>query len=186
MQYYTAKGDTGTTRLFDCPQGVRLFKGDGVFEVLGGVDELNCFVGWCRAVAERSSFQDGARTEFLEALETVQKDLFIIQAELGGAPPRLSKEKVRRLETDIERFANGFPKIQSFVIPGATELGAILDVSRTVARRVERLYIREKQPNALEETTIAAYLNRTSSLLYVLARYANHAHGVSETAPSYA
>lgn len=185
MKYYTAKGDNGTTKLFNCPQGVRLSKGAGIFEVLGGVDELGCFVGWCRAVAERSSFEGRARAEFLEALRIVQEDLFIVQAQLGGAPFRLSKEKITRLETAIDRFANGFPKIHSFVIPGASELGALLDVSRTVARRVERLYIREKPQNRLEDISIAAYLNRTSSLLYVLARYANHAHGVPELAPLY-
>lgn len=185
MKYYTAKGDGGTTRLFNCPQGVRLSKGDGIFEVLGGVDELNCFIGWCRAVAERSSFQGAKRAEFLEVLKMVQEDLFIIQAELGGGTKYLTGEKIKRLEKHIAQFADEFPTIHSFVIPGATELGALLDVSRTVARRVERLYIREKQQNGPKNISIAAYLNRTSSLLYSLARYANHAHGASEGTPTY-
>lgn len=185
MHYYTAKGDKGTTKLFSCPQGVRLSKADGVFEVLGGVDELNCLVGWCRAVAERSSFEGAKRAEFLNTLFTVQEDLFILQAELGGGDMFLSKEKIARLETDIEHFAEGFPQIHSFVIPGATELGALLDVSRTIARRIERMYIRERRQDSLADTRIVAYLNRLSSLLYVLARYANHIHGASEKAPSY-
>lgn len=185
MKYYTAKGDKGTTKLFSCPQGVRISKGDSVFEVLGGVDELNSFVGWCHAVAERSSFDGAKRKEFLEALRTLQEDLFIIQAQLGGGTVPLPMSKVARMEATIELFANAFPKIHSFVIPGATELSALLDVSRTIARRVERSYIRGKRERKAAEDTIEPYLNRASSLLYVLARYANHAHGVSECAPAY-
>jgi len=208
MKYYTAKGDVGTTKLFNCPQGVRLSKGSGIFEVLGGVDELNCFVGWCRAVAERSSFQGAKRAEFLDILFAVQEDLFILQAELGGGATRLSGEKIRQLEKTIAQFADGFPVIHSFIIPGATELGALLDVSRAVARRVERLYVREieergatcsrrlrniksaernkeKRQSGHNDATVVAYLNRMSSLLFVLARYANHAHGAMEKNPTY-
>src|SRR3989344_1931638 len=189
MKYYTAKGDGGTTRLFNCPQGARLSKGDIIFEVLGGVDELNSFVGWCRAVAKRSSLQEAKRTKFLDTLLFIQEDLFIIQAELGGGTTRLSEEKVRRLEDAIERFSGGFPAIHSFVIPGATELGGLLDVSRAIARRVERTYYKaaagKRRGTRRESTPIGSYLNRLSSLLYVLARYANHAHGAAEKNPSY-
>ena len=185
MHYYTAKGDGGTTKLFSCPQGVRISKGDSIFDVLGGVDELNSFVGWCRAVAERSSLDGEKRGEFLEALRTLQEDLFIIQARLGGGAIPLSMTKVSRMELTIELFAGNFPQVRSFVIPGATELSALLDVSRTVARRVERMYIRGMQKVEDADGAIGPYLNRASSLLYVLARYANHAHGVPECAPSY-
>jgi cob(I)alamin adenosyltransferase len=189
MRYYTTKGDSGATKLFNCPQGVRISKGSDIFEVLGGVDELNSLIGWCRAVAERSSFQGASREEFLDALLVVQEDLFVMQAELGGSALHLTEEKVRRVEGVIARFAGEFPAVHSFVIPGATELGALLDVSRTIARRVERLYIRaekEARQSKFGSAPVAAYLNRLSSLLYVLARYANHAHGVLEKVPSYA
>lgn len=188
MHYYTTKGDGGTTKLFNCPQGVRLSKSDGVFEVLGGVDELNSFIGWCRAVAERSSFHGAKRTEFLDALLAAQEGLFILQAKLGGGDKPFSDEKVKQIEQDIARFADGFPMIHSFTIPGATELGALLDVSRAIARRVERLYVREKEKrqSGHNDAVVAAYLNRMSSLLFVLARYANHTHGAVEKNPSYA
>ncbi len=185
MKYYTTKGDEGTTRLFNCPLGTRVSKKDGIFEVLGGVDELNCFVGWCRAVASRSDFCHTERATFLTTLSTLQEDLFIIQAELGGGAKRLSATKLQRLEKTIAYFSSQFPAITSFIVPGATELSALLDVSRTVARRVERLFVREKDLFGLTNTVLGAYLNRISSLLYVLARYANHANGEVETTPSY-
>ncbi len=185
MKYYTTKGDKGTTKLFSCPQGVRLSKADGVFEVLGGVDELNSFVGWCKAVAERSSFPCDRRGEFLGALKMLQEDLFGIQAKLGGGGGNLPGGKVEQMEKMIALFAEGFPEIHSFVIPGATELGALLDVARTVARRVERLYIREREEAEAGVDATGKYLNRASSLLYVLARFANHMHGAPESAPTY-
>ena len=185
MKYFTAKGDGGTTKLFTCPQGIHLSKGSGVFEVLGGVDELNSFVGWCRAVVGRSKLRGAKRKALLQTLLSFQEDLFIVQAELGGGEKRLSKEKVEHLEQTIEKYANAFPEIRSFVIPGASELGALLDVTRTIARLVERLYVRVKGEDKLKDSAIGPYLNRASSLLYVLARYANHELGAVENPPSY-
>jgi len=62
----------------------------------------------------------------------------------------------------------------------------VLDVARTLARRAERRLV------ALEEggfRTLSpdtkAYMNRLSSLLFALARLANHAGGVAEENPKY-
>lgn len=188
MKYYTSKGDAGTTTLFSCPKGVRISKGNDVFEVLGGLDELNSFVGLCRATARRASFPKmdaSGRSEFLNLLRAIQEDLFIIQAECAGAVLRLSDAKIKCLEETMKRFAEKFPPILSFVIPGATELGARLDVARAVSRRVERVYIRQKQNDAARNPAVGVYLNRLSSLFYVLARYANHAQDAVEQVPSY-
>lgn len=183
MRYYTAKGDGGSTKLFNCPDGQRISKGDGIFEVLGGVDELNCYVGWAKAVSSRSSFPHGERDEIMSALSEIQENLFIVQAELAGADKQLTESKVAMLEGVIADFADKFPALKSFVIPGASEIGSILDVARAVSRRVERLYVREfgKKQNA----ALSSYLNRLSSVFYVLARYANFAHGAAEKPPEY-
>lgn len=191
MRYYTAKGDKGTTRLFNCPEGTRLSKGEGVFELLGGVDELNSFVGLCRAVAARSGFSgisEKDRKAFTSSLLTIQENLFLIQSELAGAKHSFSKKKAEDAENAIKHFSELFPKIDSFVIPGSTELGGLLDVSRTIARRIERAYVRhhdKAKRNDEGNPSVLTYLNRLSSLLYVLARTANHAHSALEQAPTY-
>lgn len=188
MKYYTGKGDTGTTTLFNCPHGTRLSKGEDVFGILGVLDEFNCIVGLCRSVAERASFPKmdaEGRDDFLRTLFAIQETLFIIQAEIAGAGQRLSKEKVDALERATERFSGLFPEVHSFVIPGATELGARLDIARVTARKVERLFIRQKKQGRTDNPVIGAYLNRLSSLLYCMARYANHAQCASEQPPSY-
>ncbi len=192
MKYYTAKGDTGTTKLLCVQKGERISKGDDVFETLGGLDELNSHLGLCSAVAERASFPGitaELRAKFIGEIGVIQQDLFMIQAELAGSEVTLPPEKLKRIEEDIEYFAGVFPQISSFVLPGKTELAALLDVARTIARRVERGYIRQTQSNDIATisptTNIGAYLNRLSSVLYVLARFAVHAQGEREEVPTY-
>lgn len=171
---------------------MRLKKMDEVFEALGALDELNCLIGLCRIVAARASFRNldaAGRSELLRALRAAQENLFVIQAGLAGAKKVLSAEKVVEIERTIAVCAERFPPVHSFVIPGATELGAQLDIARSVARRAERLYLRHARRRttapAASPSTAGAYLNRLSSLLFVLARLANHAQGVAEETPTY-
>lgn len=182
MRYFTAKGDSGTTKLFDCPPGARVGKDDPVFEALGALDELNSFVGLCRARATREVGTDTA-VDVSRVLLGVQENLFILQAELAGADKNLPPDAVAAMERAIDDIAGKFPPITSFVLPGATDLSALLDICRTLARRAERQAIRQKT-RPLPPLSLS-YLNRLSSLLYVLARYANHALGKSEQFPSY-
>src|SRR5690606_32000105 len=97
--------------------------------------------------------------------------LFIVQAEIAGAPKRVGKAKVTQSELIINTIENLMPPITTFTVAGGTELSAVLDVARTIARRTERrvvgvyeLGIRKEVPNT------KAYLNRLSSLLFALAR----------------
>jgi cob(I)alamin adenosyltransferase len=65
-------------------------------------------------------------------------------------------------------------------------VGAFLDVCRAVARRAERLVIsvNEKENKAIQADTLK-FLNRLSSTLYALARYANYEEGYTERGPLY-
>jgi cob(I)alamin adenosyltransferase len=86
----------------------------------------------------------------------------------------------------VDAIEKELPPIKSFFISGGTELAALFDVSRTMARRAERRVIK-----ALEEESVkigaptSAFLNRLSSLLYALARLSNHKSGIKESAPTY-
>ena len=79
---YTGKGDGGTTKLFDSPQGVRVSKSSPIFEALGMLDELNTLTGWCKVACGTVAFQ-GRLYESI--LREVQDHLFTIQAEVAGA-----------------------------------------------------------------------------------------------------
>lgn len=116
-----------------------------------------------------------------------QQNLFIIQAELAGAEGKtISEEKVKEVEMIVDTAEKEMPPIKSFFIPGATEIGALFDVARTVARRAERRVTAVIDAGDRKiGINSQAYLNRLSSLLYALARLSNHKFGINEEPPSY-
>lgn len=186
---YTGKGDNGTTKLFDCPQGVRLSKSAFVFEVLGTLDELNCSLGFAKMLSKKSNNAitiDKRQTSYEEIIETIQQNLFCIQAELGGGEFHTTRNHIVYLEKIIAEIETLLPPIKSFIVPGGGETGAYLDVLRTIARRAERqlILLRDKKERKVGDMSIT-YLNRLSSALYALARFANLHEGYSEAKPHY-
>ncbi len=182
---YTRKGDSGTTKTLHCDQ--RLSKSSVVAEALGAVDELNSLLGFVKArnTSPALVLVQGRGLKLM--LNHVQQNLFIIQAELAGAAGKtISADKVKKMEEAIDKIEKELPPIKSFFIPGATENGALLDYARTVARRAERRVVKAKEENLTKlSAPTLAYLNRLSSLLYALARLANHQSGITEQAPDY-
>jgi cob(I)alamin adenosyltransferase len=186
---YTRKGDNGTTKLFNCPQSERLSKSIVVFEALGALDELNCSLGFAVALAKKSQYtlkMSGQKTEYVTILEHLQNTLFIIQAELGGANKHPSKADVDFAEFIVAEIEKVLPPVTSFIVPGGGETGAYLDICRTIARRAERSVIKvlEEDKQFVGEITLQ-FLNRLSSALYALARFANYQGGFLEHPPSY-
>ena len=59
--------------------------------------------------------------------------------------------------------------------------GAALDVSRAVTRRAERIVARLIHQGECENIEVLRYLNRLSSLLFVLARYEETVSGLKQT-----
>ncbi len=197
---YTGKGDGGTTKVFGCDQQ-RISKASELPEALGCLDELNSFLGLVRTRAQNLTTvvwwgilhapdyvvpgTGGAQT-LTEVLRDVQETLFIVQAEVAGAEKRVGKEKLNTVENIIHAIEAEIPPLKGFSIAGGTELSALLDNARTLARRAERRVIAVVDTGA---RTLApetkAYLNRLSSLFFALARLANHRRGVAEENPRY-
>ena len=175
---YTGKGDGGTTKVFGCDQQ-RISKSSELPEALGALDELNAFLGFVKMRAQ-------GEPRIAGVLRETQETLFIVQAEVAGADKRVTREKVEAIETIINDAEKEIPPLKGFSIAGGTELSALLDVARTLARRAERRVIAaaEAQARAVTPET-KAYLNRLSSLLFALARLANHLAGVAEETPRY-
>jgi cob(I)alamin adenosyltransferase len=59
---------------------------------------------------------------------------------------------------------------RQFVLPGETQASAALDLARAVVRRAERQAVHLFRAKVVTNEQIVAYLNRLSSLLFVLAR----------------
>ncbi|MCR4275935.1 MAG: cob(I)yrinic acid a,c-diamide adenosyltransferase [Candidatus Parcubacteria bacterium] len=175
---YTGKGDKGTTTAFGCDQQ-RISKSSELPEALGALDELNAFLGFVKMRASDSS-------RIQEAILDVQEKLFIIQAEVAGADKKVEEGAVKEIEKIVNDIEKEIPPLKGFSIAGGTELSALLDVARTLARRAERrvIAVNELKLRVLAPETLA-YLNRLSSLLFALARLANHLAGVAEETPRY-
>ncbi len=179
---YTGKGDNGTTGLFGCDQ--RMSKSSAIAEALGSVDEINSLIGVLKMKAKNIPAVAGLM--YHDLLSDVQQDLFIIQAELAGADKQMDKERVSKVEGWIGTIESELPPITSFFVSGGSMEGAMCDYARTVARRAERRVVAAiEDGTAHEKPPMLAYLNRLSSLLYALARLANHRAGITEEKPHY-
>lgn len=178
VMLYTGKGDSGSTTAFGCDQK-RISKSSELPEALGALDEVNAFVGFVKMRATGV-----ARIE--QTLRDIQETLFIIQAEIAGAEKQVHEEMIVDIEKIINDLEEEIPPLKGFSIAGGTELSALLDVARTLARRAERRVVAVGDAG-IREIPLASktYLNRLSSLLFALARLANHLEGVPEENPRY-
>jgi cob(I)alamin adenosyltransferase len=167
MKIYTRKGDGGTTRLLF---GAEVRKDDAAPEAYGAVDEAQSAIGAARA-------ETGDGSELDEILIRVERDLWVVMAELATAPESRDKlvagtslvtaEMVAALEPLIDEITPRFEALTEFVVPGQNRLAALLDVARTVVRRAERRALAV----AVDGSHVVPYLNRLSDLLWTLARW---------------
>ena len=167
---YTKTGDDGTTGLL---YGGRVPKDDSATEAYGTTDEAVAALGLARAAA------DGAVAEKILAL---QRELFVVGADLATNPAERAKlepgvslvttEMTERLEARIDELVAERALPNAFVVPGANEVSAGLDLARSVIRRAERAVITMEREGRDVNPEVRRYLNRLSDLVFVLARRA--------------
>jgi cob(I)alamin adenosyltransferase len=168
MKIYTRKGDDGSTGLF---YGGRVAKSDSGPEAYGAVDEAVSALGMARA---------GAETELAEEIVRIQRELFVVGAELATSAEnrhkledgvsRVTPQMVTRLEDAIDRVVADVGMPTEFVVPGGTPVAAALDLARTVVRRAERRAVAHRRSGGLEDSEVVRYLNRLADYVYMLAR----------------
>lgn len=179
---YTGKGDGGTTKTIDTPE--RISKSSAIAEALGNLDELNSFLGLVKVKSEETGFEIMGK-KFSAILEGVQQNIFTISAGLAGSDKKLLAEKIAEAEGIIAEIEKELPPITTFTIAGGSELAALLDFSRTLARRGERRVVAVRDEGKEIPAETLTYVNRLSSLLFALARLSNLRSGIKESAPSY-
>jgi cob(I)alamin adenosyltransferase len=170
---YTRGGDAGETSLGD---GGRVSKLDARIAAFGTVDELNAAVGVVVAA--------GGPETIREVLVRVQNELFDLGADLSvpmehDSRLRVTQAQVDALERDCDDFNEELPELESFVLPGGSEVAARLHVARTVCRRAEREALAASGAHPVNPLALV-YLNRLSDLLFILARAANAGDGIEE------
>lgn len=158
---YTRTGDRGQTSLYT---GERISKGSLRVEAYGTVDEADSVLGVARAFAVHDNVK--------ETIYKIQKDLWLLMADVAsmGEQPNITTDNVKKLEQLIDKFTEELTPLDHFLVPGATQSSAFLDVARSVVRRAERNMWRVAESEELHEADIK-YLNRLSDLCFTLARY---------------
>jgi cob(I)alamin adenosyltransferase len=173
---YTRTGDQGTTRLGDMSE---TSKTDLRVQAYGDVNEANAHLGHALAAGDLDA-------DVIEALTTVQNDLFDVGADLCNPvvpdpefpPLRVTQPYIDRLEGWCDRYNAELPKLRSFILPGGATGSALLQIACTTVRRAERsAWAAYAEHGDTMNMLAITYLNRTSDLLFILARYANRDRG---------
>lgn len=162
--WYTKNGDHGYTGLLGAE---RVPKDSRRIEALGDLDEATSCIGVARA--------QETQAEFTELLQRVQQQIMLMMAEVAAPNPQVLRERldestVTTLEADIDRLSAGIEMPKVFILPGDTRSGAAFDVARAVVRRAERHVASLALHEELQNEHILPFLNRLSSLLFLMAR----------------
>ena len=171
MSIYTKFGDKGTTSLVG---GGTISKSHARVEAYGDVDELNSVLGIVVSFSEKKNVTD--------SLQKIQKDLFIIGAELASKTPKktISPARVGEIEKEIDGLESELPPLGNFILPGGSKTASLLHHARTVCRRAERKVVSLSEKEKINPDLII-YLNRVGDLLFILARYVNYKKKIDET-----
>ena len=171
-KFYTKTGDDGYTGRLG--EG-RLPKHHILIDAIGTLDEASSSLGLARAhvPAENTA----------HLILTLQKDLYHIMAELSATPENAEKfrvvdaKRLTWLEDQIELYNLAVESPREFIVPGDTQSGAALALARTIIRRAERRVSELNQVEPIVNSAILPYLNRLSSLCFVLELCENQSAG---------
>jgi len=175
-KFYTRTGDDGTTGWLG--EG-RISKTDLRIETLGSLDEASAALGLARASCQETRIQ--------ELIQMIQRDLYKLMAEIAASPE--NKERFRSLDATsiswLESQADAFTAItqipKEFVLPGDTTSGAAISLARTIVRRSERRLAQLQEGEDDKNPILLQYLNRLSSLCFILELYENQSAGNPST-----
>ncbi len=175
MSFYSRKGDDGTTGLLG--KG-RVAKHDLRIEALGTLDEASACLGAARAAAR----DPRCAPVLLEA----QRDLYRLMSDVAASAENAGTfhfpgERVDWLEGQTDALGNSVEMPGEFILPGDTAAGAALSVARAVVRRAERRVAELFDKREITNPAVMKYLNRLSSLLFVLELLENQAAGKQTT-----
>ena len=180
VKIYTKGGDKGQTSLLG---GQRVSKNDHRIEAYGTIDELNS----CLGVARSSRVESASPDDIDQWLELVQHWLFDLGSLLAAEPqdriryklPTLTAKHIQWLELRIDEATAKLPALKQFILPGGSSRASSLHLSRTIARRAERIFMDSAVVGDLPEFALE-FINRLSDFLFVMARYANHVEGIND------
>ena len=174
--FFTRIGDDGKTGLLG--EG-RVSKADLRIEVLGSLDEASASLGFARATCQDPHIS--------EMILEIQRDLYYMMAEIAATPEnilhfqKLKEDHINWLESQLELFSSTTRVPQEFILPGDTLSGAVFSLARTTVRRAERRLAEFQELESVKNPILLKYLNRLSSLCFIIELYETGLTGNSST-----
>ncbi len=173
-KFYSKKGDEGYTGLLGKE---RVAKYHPKIEAIGAIDEATAALGLARSQT--------CSPETASILLSMQRDLYLLMGEIAASKENTERfhsidaEKVAWLEAQVDHFGSIVKMPDEFIMPGNTQAGAALAMARTIIRRAERLTAVLLHTEEIENRELYRYLNRASSLCFVLELYEYSISGVT-------
>jgi cob(I)alamin adenosyltransferase len=173
--FYTRKGDQGYTGLLG---DERVPKYHPRMEAVGNIDETSASLGVVRANTKDE--------RVFQIILEIQRDLYLIMTEVAATPEnapkfrKIGSQKVDWLESKTDLISALVQIPQEFILPGDSINGAFLAISRTITRRAERCVAKLIHEGEIENLELLRYVNRLSSLLFVLELLENASAGKND------
>jgi cob(I)alamin adenosyltransferase len=82
----------------------------------------------------------------------------------------LKIDSIELIEKEIDRIDAMLPALNSFILPGGSQTGALSHICRTITRRAERRLFDVNEFYSIDNQIII-YFNRLSDYFFALSRY---------------
>ncbi len=148
-------------------------------EAVGTLDESSAALGLARA----QCLDPRSNSILLEA----QRDLYKLMAEVAATPENAERfhsidaARVTWLEEQTDELSKLVEMPKEFILPGDSVAGAALSLARAIIRRAERRVVELFDTEEIKNPDLQRYLNRLSSLCFVLELLENQAAGHKTT-----
>ncbi|MBU3112762.1 cob(I)yrinic acid a,c-diamide adenosyltransferase [Clostridium lacusfryxellense] len=162
MSITTKNGDKGYTNLLN---NASVLKSDPRVNILGEIDGLSSYLGLLKSEIEEDTIKG--------ELSYIQSNISTVMAEIAAGNNdkyHLSKENLNEIEKLINHYEGMYISQNKFILPGENRISSIMDICRTVTRKVERLLIDIDLTYPVDEYS-KKYINRLSDYLFATARY---------------
>ena len=173
--FFSRTGDDGYTGRLG--EG-RIPKYDLLMETLGTLDEATAAIGISRAQCRAP--------ESRALLILIQRQLYGLMAETAATPENIDRfhaidqNSIDWIEQRIVELEKTVRMPKEFIVSGDSLAGATLDLARTIVRRAERRIAELVHRGDISNPELLRYLNRLSSLLFVLELRENQAAGIEK------
>src|SRR3989338_4075927 len=142
MSITTKTGDKGMTALY---RGKRVAKDSLRIEICGELDELNSYLGFSKNLTKGKKIK--------KIIESIQKDLFVVGAEVATEIKFINKLKQRidsafinHLEAIISQIEKKNPLAEfCFCLPGKNLASGSFDISQNINHKEEIINKKEKK-----------------------------------------